>query len=191
MGNITTGTWSASTIAANKGGTGHTSYTNGQLLIGNSTGNTLEKATLTPTTNQTKITNGAGSITVGLADNIVTAGTVQTGGELTVGTGGGTWSMDGLAPNKLQFKYGTQVYELPNTKASGTYVLATINDVPEAVKTVDIGTATSKAHYLSFVDSNNGSATTENLYTRATLSFIPSTGQLLATEFVGLIDGGV
>lgn len=45
------------------GGTGQTSYTNGQLLIGNSTGNTLTKATLTAGTNVT-ITNAAGAITI-------------------------------------------------------------------------------------------------------------------------------
>ena len=45
------------------GGTGQTSYTNGQLLIGNTTGNTLTKATLTAGSNVT-ITNGTGSITI-------------------------------------------------------------------------------------------------------------------------------
>jgi hypothetical protein len=67
VGTITSGTWNATTIAANRGGTGQTSYTNGQLLIGNSTGNTLTKATLTAGANVT-ITNGAGSITIA-ADN--------------------------------------------------------------------------------------------------------------------------
>jgi hypothetical protein len=46
------------------GGTGESTYTDGQLLIGNSSGNTLNKATLTAGTNIT-ITNGAGSITIG------------------------------------------------------------------------------------------------------------------------------
>jgi DNA/RNA endonuclease YhcR with UshA esterase domain len=46
-----------------KGGTGQTSYTNGQLLIGNTTGNTLTKATLTAGSNIT-ITNGTGAITI-------------------------------------------------------------------------------------------------------------------------------
>jgi len=46
-----------------KGGTGQTSYTNGQLLIGNTTGNTLTKATLTAGTG-IGITNGTGSITI-------------------------------------------------------------------------------------------------------------------------------
>lgn len=51
------------TVAVADGGTGQTSYTDGQLLIGNSTGNTLTKATLTAGSNIT-ITNGAGSITI-------------------------------------------------------------------------------------------------------------------------------
>lgn len=51
------------TLPVANGGTGQTSYTNGQLLIGNTTGNTLAKATLTAGGGVT-ITNGAGSITV-------------------------------------------------------------------------------------------------------------------------------
>jgi len=51
------------TLAVANGGTGQTSYTDGQLLIGNSTGNTLTKATLTAGSNIT-ITNGGGSITI-------------------------------------------------------------------------------------------------------------------------------
>lgn len=45
------------------GGTGQTSYTDGQLLIGNTSGNTLTKATLTQGSGIT-ITNGNGSITI-------------------------------------------------------------------------------------------------------------------------------
>jgi hypothetical protein len=52
-----------SPLAVAYGGTGQTTYTDGQLLIGNSTGNTLTKATLTAGANIT-ITNGAGSITI-------------------------------------------------------------------------------------------------------------------------------
>ena len=63
LGTISTGTWSGSTIAVDKGGTGQTSYTNGQLLIGNTTGNTLAKSTLTAGSG-ISITNGAGSITI-------------------------------------------------------------------------------------------------------------------------------
>ena len=45
------------------GGTGQTTYTDGQLLIGNTTGNTLTKTTLTAGSNIT-ITNGSGAITI-------------------------------------------------------------------------------------------------------------------------------
>ena len=51
------------TLAVANGGTGQTSYTNGQLLIGNTTGNTLTKATLTAGTGIV-ITNGTGTITI-------------------------------------------------------------------------------------------------------------------------------
>ena len=51
------------TLPVANGGTGQTSYTDGQLLIGNSTGNTLTRATLTAGTNVT-ITNAAGAITI-------------------------------------------------------------------------------------------------------------------------------
>ena len=60
----------AGTLGVGYGGTGQTSYTNGQLLIGNSTGNTLTKATLTAGTN-VSITNGAGSITINATDQYV------------------------------------------------------------------------------------------------------------------------
>jgi len=53
----------AGTLAVANGGTGQTSYTDGQLLIGNSTGNTLTKATLTAGSGIT-ITNSAGGITI-------------------------------------------------------------------------------------------------------------------------------
>lgn len=51
------------TLDVDNGGTGQTSYTNGQLLIGNTTGNTLAKATLTEGEG-IDVTNGAGSITL-------------------------------------------------------------------------------------------------------------------------------
>lgn len=53
----------AGTLAVANGGTGQTTYTDGQLLIGNSTGNTLTKATLTAGTGIT-VTNAGGSITI-------------------------------------------------------------------------------------------------------------------------------
>ena len=67
------------TLAVANGGTGQTSYTDGQLLIGNSTGNTLSKATLTAGTN-ISITNGAGSITIAATGGGSTANPEATNG---------------------------------------------------------------------------------------------------------------
>ena len=63
VGTITTGVWQGTAVGVAYGGTGQTTYTNGQLLIGNTTGNTLAKATLTAGSGIT-ITNGAGTIEV-------------------------------------------------------------------------------------------------------------------------------
>jgi len=86
------GTWTGSTIAVAYGGTGQTTYTDGQLLIGNSTGNTLAKATLTAGTG-ISITNGSGSITLAIDSGTAipdltttaTAGTLPTAdGSVTI-----------------------------------------------------------------------------------------------------------
>lgn len=72
------------TLPVSKGGTGQTTYTNGQLLIGNSTGNTLTKATLTAGSG-ISITNGSGSISI-----------AATGGTGTVTSVGGTGTVNGI-----------------------------------------------------------------------------------------------
>ena len=78
VGTIGTGVWNGTTIGAGYGGTGQTTYTDGQLLIGNSTGNTLSKSTLTAGSGVT-ITNGSGSITISATGT----GLPTTGGTLT------------------------------------------------------------------------------------------------------------
>lgn len=70
-------------IGVARGGTGQTSFTDGQLLIGNSTGNTLAKATLTAGSG-IQITNGNGSITISGLQSQVLAGRTTT----TMGTSG-------------------------------------------------------------------------------------------------------
>jgi hypothetical protein len=98
----------AGTLAVANGGTGQTSYINGELLIGNTTGNTLTKATLTAGTGIT-VTNGTGSITIDAINNgtvtsvdasggttgmsfsggpITTSGTLTLAGTLAVANGG-------------------------------------------------------------------------------------------------------
>jgi len=60
----------AGTLGVTSGGTGQTTYTDGQLLIGNTTGNTLTKASLTAGAG-ISITPGSGSISIA---STVTAG---------------------------------------------------------------------------------------------------------------------
>lgn len=79
---LTTGV--TGTLSVANGGSGQTSYTDGQLLIGNSTGNTLSKATLTQGSGVT-ITNGSGTITIsatGLGGTVTSVG--FTGGLLSI-----------------------------------------------------------------------------------------------------------
>lgn len=81
LGTIATGVWNGTTIAVANGGTGQTSYTDGQLLIGNTSGNTLTKATLTAGAG-ISITNGNGSISIATTTGIVwseVTGTSQAG----------------------------------------------------------------------------------------------------------------
>lgn len=73
----------ASGLAVSSGGTGQNSYTNGQLLIGNSSGNTLAKGTLTAGSG-INVTNGAGSITI-VAENVTTLSSSATIGTYAVG----------------------------------------------------------------------------------------------------------
>jgi len=72
----TSGVLTTGTVAVASGGTGQTSYTNGQLLIGNTTGNTLTKATLTEGANIT-ITNGAGTITIAASSGSEISGMIK------------------------------------------------------------------------------------------------------------------
>jgi len=69
---LTTGT-----LPVASGGTGQTSFTNGQLLIGNTTGNTLTVGTLTGTANRVIVSNTAGGITLSGPQDIATGSNVQ------------------------------------------------------------------------------------------------------------------
>jgi hypothetical protein len=62
-GIVTSGTWAGNAVTAYYGGTGQQSYTNGQLLIGNSSTSGLTKANLTAGVG-ISVVNGSGSITV-------------------------------------------------------------------------------------------------------------------------------
>jgi hypothetical protein len=83
-----TTTLTAGTLPHEAGGTGFTSYTDGQLLIGRSSDGSIQKGTLTAGTS-ISISNGSGAITVTntAPDQIVSL------------TGGGTTTITGAYPN--------------------------------------------------------------------------------------------
>jgi hypothetical protein len=80
-------------ITVGQGGTGQTSYTDGQLLIGNTTGNTLTKATLSAGTGIT-ITNGNGTISIAASGG---SGVTSVTGTAPVVSSGGTTPAISLA----------------------------------------------------------------------------------------------
>ncbi len=99
-GTINNGTWNASTIAVNKGGTGRTSYSNGQLLIGS--GTSLVANTLSAGSG-ISITNGSGIITI----NTSAITGVGTSGYLTKWISGSTVSSGIIYDNGTNIGIGT------------------------------------------------------------------------------------
>ena len=84
------------------GGTGSGSYTDGQLLIGNTTGNTLAKGTLTGTANQVIVTNAGGSITLSTPQDIGTSSSVQHG-RMSVGRSQLTYVIEAYTSGSTSF----------------------------------------------------------------------------------------
>jgi hypothetical protein len=140
------------TLPVANGGTGQTSYTDGQLLIGNSTGNTLTKATLTAGTNVT-ITNGNGSITIAASGGGASAATPT-----ALGTVYGKQTTSGGTPFLTAYGYNAGL----NT--TGTYNTAIGFEAGKANTTgasnlfvgAQVGVANTTGNYNSFVGGQDG-----------------------------------
>jgi len=123
------------------GGTGNSVYTNGQLLIGNTTGNTLTKATLTPGTG-ISVTNGAGAITVATTaaqTHVTSVGTLSSltvSGDLTVDTN--TFKVDSTN-NRVGVGTASPAYTLDSAGyINGTYLLRATRDANQRID-IDCG----------------------------------------------------
>jgi hypothetical protein len=105
------------TLPVANGGTGFSTFTSGQLLIGNSVGSTLTRTTLTAGSNIT-ITNGPGSITIA-AGTVSTGATVQVvnSTDAAVATGTTVLPWDDSIPQSSE---GTQFMSLAITPTSST-----------------------------------------------------------------------
>jgi hypothetical protein len=106
VGTITNGTWQSTDIGVAYGGTGQSTYTNGQLLIGNTTGSTLAKNTLTGTASQITVTNGAGTITLSTPQSIATNSNVQFN-KIGAGTAGAGANGEIRATNNITAYYSS------------------------------------------------------------------------------------
>lgn len=85
VGTLTSGIWQAGVIGTAYGGTGQSSYADGEILIGTSTTGGLAKATLTGGDGMT-VTNGNGSITIS-TDLKTNGGLVIESGQVAVDLG--------------------------------------------------------------------------------------------------------
>ena len=143
------------TVTVGQGGTGQSTYTDGQLLIGNSTGNTLTKTTLTAGAG-VSITNGSGSISIASplakSTSVFTSGTAATytapantqwvkvtvvgpggsgggaAGARSTGGGGGGVAIKWLAMTATQtLTYTVGTTGTASTVSSGTLTITTIS----------------------------------------------------------------
>jgi hypothetical protein len=141
----------AGTLGTSSGGTGQTTYTDGQLLIGNSTGNTLTKASLTAGTG-ISITPGSGSITIA---STITSGVTITDDTSTATalypsfTSATSGSVSGLSvtSTKLKFVPSTGTFTAPNVEASNGMIVnsATVStnySIPVGSNAIAVGPVT-------------------------------------------------
>jgi hypothetical protein len=128
LGTITTGTWSATTIAATKGGTGQSSYTTGDLVYASST-TALSKLNIGTTGQVLTVTGGlptwaaVSTLDVGLADNL----SGGAAGSLPYQTGANTSTFLSLGTNGYILTAGSSApaYVAPSTLTVGSATTAT------------------------------------------------------------------
>ena len=135
VGTIGTGTWQGTTIATGYGGTGQTTYTDGQLLIGKTDG-TLAKATLTAGA-AISVTNGNGSITI--ASSAVTSVTATS----PLASTGGTTPDISIQDGTTSQKGAIQLED--STSSTSTTTAATPNAVKSAYDLASSASTTANA----------------------------------------------
>ena len=183
--------------AVSSGGTGQSSYTNGQLLIGNTTGNTLTKATLTAGTG-VSITNGTGSITIANTGvTSVVASTGLSGGTITTtGTIALDYTADSPWTGKQTFTGSTSVLAakivnaLEKITVSATAATGTINyDV--TTQSILYYTSNASANWTVNLRASSGTSLNTAMSTgeSVTVAFLVTQGSTAYYNNVVQVDG--
>ena len=149
--------WATTPIPVNAGGTGQTTYSNGQLLIGKTDG-TLAKATLTAGTGIT-ITNGDGSVSIASSGGTVTS---VTGTSPIASTGGTTPDIsiqDGTTTQKGAVQLEDSTSSTSTTKAATPASVKAAYDLAVAALPATGGTLTGNITVANQFDLRFGEAT--------------------------------
>ena len=187
VGTISGGTWQGSTVGVAYGGTGQSTFTDGQLLIGNSTGNTLSKSTLTAGSG-ISISNGNGTITLSASGANFTAGD---GLDLV----GSELSLDLKANGGLVIESTELAVDLGASAITGTLAIAdggtgatTASGVRNALDLeVGIDLQAWDADLDTLSGMQTGAATALALLTSAEVAILD--GALVTTAELNIIDG--
>jgi len=196
--NLNLSNFTSGTLAVNKGGTGENSYIDGQLLIGNTTNNTLTKATLTAGAN-ISITNGNGSITIASTDQHVgTVTSVTSGDPNTITIVGGTSATPTVAANTAAV--ATSGAKLATGGQIATYVTGlSVTDLTAPTSSFSMNsqkitgllnpTANQEAATKNYVDASVSSATVFQGDYDATTDPATGTGVLTGFTYVVTVAG--
>ena len=187
VGTISGGTWQGTAIGTAYGGTGQSTFTDGQLLIGNSTGNTLSKSTLTAGSG-ISISNGNGTITLSASGANFTAGD---GLDLV----GSELSLDLKANGGLVIESTELALDLGASAITGTLAIAdggtgatTASGVRNALDLeVGIDVQAYDADLAALSSMQTGAATALALLTSTEVAILD--GALVTTAELNIIDG--
>ena len=171
LGTVSTGTWSATAIAANKGGTGQTSYTVGDLLYADTTSTVNKLADVA--TGNALISGGVGVAPsygkIGLATHV--SGTLPIGNG---GTGVATTPTNGqiLIGNGTGFTLATltQGANISITNNAGAITIAVTGVITTANKvTREVPTGTVNGSNTAFTLANTPTVGTEEVFVNGIL----------------------